>query len=53
MTVDELIKELQALSQEGYGSLPVLYNAYYYEEVNWATVETDSKDEKYILLDRS
>ena len=51
MTVDELIEELQKLSQEGHGKLPVLYAAYYYEEVHWATVEEDCEENKYILLD--
>lgn len=52
MTVDELIKELQELSREGHGELPVLYAAYYYEEVQWVTIEEDSQEDNYILLDR-
>lgn len=51
MTVDELIKELQKLSEKGHGDVPVLYKAYYYEEVHWATLEEDSEGYKYILLD--
>lgn len=50
MTVDELIKELQKLSQEGHGKLPVLYKAYYSKEVHWATIEGD-EGVNYILLD--
>lgn len=52
MTVDELIKELQKLSQEGHGKLPVLYKAYYFEEVHWATIEGEGEEgDNYILLD--
>lgn len=52
MTVDELIKELQKLSEKGHGDVPVLYKAYYYEDVRWVTLE-ESEDDKYILLDTS
>ena len=52
MTVDELIKKLQEISEEGHGSSRVLHNAYYYEEVDLITIEKNYKDEKYILLDK-
>lgn len=52
MTVDELIKELQKLSKEGHGGVPVLYQAYYYEDVRWVELY-DEKDEKYVLLETS
>lgn len=52
MTVDELIKKLQKLSEQGHGDVPVLYKAYYYEEVRWVELY-DEREEKYILLDTS
>lgn len=52
MTVDELIKKLQKLSEQGHGDVPVLYKAYYYEDVRWVELY-DEEDEKYILLDTS
>lgn len=47
-----LIKELQKISDQGHGDVPVLYKAYYYEDVRWVELY-DEEDGKYILLDTS
>lgn len=52
MKLNELIVRLQELEKEGYGEFPVLYAAYYYEEVDQVTIEGEIIEE-YILLDRS
>lgn len=51
MNLNELIIELQKLQDEGYGESPVLYAAYYHEEVNQVTTEGEIIEE-YILLSR-
>lgn len=52
MNLNELIIELQKLQCEGYGEFPILYAAYYHEEVNQVTTEGEIIEE-YILLSRS
>lgn len=52
MNLSELIIKLQELENEGYGEFPVLYAAYYHEEVNQVTIEGEIIEE-YILLNRS
>lgn len=52
MKLSELIVEFKKLENEGYGEFPVLYAAYYLEEVRRVTIEGEII-EGYILLDRS
>lgn len=52
MNLNELIIELQKLQKQGYGEFPVLYEAYYHEDVNQVTTQGEIIEE-YILLSRS